>query len=307
MPTITQDTVQLSADQYKILTPLGNPKTADSLINLSFILAKGSPNGVVVPIHIVEVPDSIPINSNFTEFKSALSNFKLLSSKINQVSKHFETKTDPILIYSRKRSDAIIHFASEKKIDFALIGWHKSGLAYSMLDGMVPTILKSSIPTVGIYKCFNENTNKIKKILFPYSGGIYCKAVATIIKRIASYNHSFVTLLNIVDKETPLEERLELQQVFLSSLEALDVKGEIKTVEVSNLKNSALTIINESEGYDLIVLGMEARWDAKNTVSGFSTDTVTEHAKCNVLLVRDSSTIMHSSFFRKLIDRINKV
>ncbi|MCK5847950.1 MAG: amino acid permease [Caldisericia bacterium] len=307
MPTITPNTVHLSDDQYKILTPLGNPKTADSLLNLSFILAKGSPNGVVVPIHVVEVPDSIPINSNFTEFKSALSNFKLLSTKINQVSKHFNAETDPILIYSRKRSDAILHFAYEKKIDLALIGWHKSGLAYNMLYGMVPIILKSSIPTVGIYKFYNENTNKIKKILFPYTGGIYCKSAATIIKRIASYNNSFVTLLNIVDKETSLEERLELQQVFLSSLEALDVKGEIKTVEVSNLKDSAITIIKESVEHDLLILGMEARWDAKNTVSGFSTDTVTEHAKCNVLLIRDSSTVMHSSFFRKLIDSINRV
>ncbi len=305
MPTITQKSLTMCTDEYSILVPLGNPNTAEALLNISYMIAKGSPCGKVIPAHVVELPDSLPINSKYTEFQDLLKNYNLLKEKTKKIASKYSSDVETTLIYSRKRTDAIVNFSIENSIDLTVIGWHKSGLAYNMLNGMIPHILKSSIPTVAVYRPVQNRTTKIKKILFPYSGGIYGTTVASIVKRIASYNSAFVTLLNIIDKDNSQEEKEEIETVFLASLEALDVKGEIKTIE-SRRNNDASAIIDESKANDLLVLGMEPRWDIRETVTGFSTDTVTEHSHCNVLLIRDRTTPLNAKLFRRVIDKINK-
>ncbi|MDD4614426.1 MAG: universal stress protein, partial [Caldisericia bacterium] len=279
---------------------------AEALLHMAFKIAKGTTCGIVTPIHVVELPDAIPINSKYTEFKNILQNFETLNTVTQRISKTYGMETEALLIYSRKRTDAIDHFAHENDVDFTIIGWHKSGLAYNMLDGMVPHLLKSTIPSIGIYRPIKNHTEKIRRILFPYTGGLYCKASASMIKRIAKANNSFVTLLNIIDKDSSIEERLEIQEIFLKSLQALQVKGEIKTVEKSTISRTSI-IIEASEDYDLLVLGMEPAWGIKETVTGFSTDTVTEHSHCSVLLIREGSAMTNSRFFRKILDSINRI
>ncbi len=306
LPTITPKSLDYCKDQYNILLPLGNPKTAEALLHMSFMIAKGSLCSAVTPIHVAELPDAIPINSKYTEFKSILNNFEALNTVTQKVSKQYNMETEALLIYSRKRTEAIDHFVKENDVDFTLIGWHKSGLAYNMLNGMVPHLLKSTIPYIGIYRPVQGHTEKIRRILFPYSGGLYCKASASIIKRIAAANNSFVTLLNIVDKDSSFEERIEIQQVFLKSLQSLHVNGEIKTIEKSTMSRTSI-IIEASEDYDLLVLGMEAGWGIRESVTGFSTDTVTEHSHCSVLLIREGSLVTNSRFFRRILDSINRI
>lgn len=306
LPTISPKSLDFCEDHYNILLPLGNPNTAEALLHMAFMIAKGTTCGIVTPIHVVELPDAIPINSKYTEFKNILQNFETLNTVTQRISKTYGMETEALLIYSRKRTDAIDHFAHENDVDFTIIGWHKSGLAYNMLDGMVPHLLKSTIPSIGIYRPIKNHTEKIRRILFPYTGGLYCKASASMIQRIAKANNSFVTLLNIIDKDSSIEERLEIQEIFLKSLQALQVKGEIKTVEKSTISRTSI-IIEASEDYDLLVLGMEPAWGIKETVTGFSTDTVTEHSHCSVLLIREGSAMTNSRFFRKILDSINRI
>ncbi len=306
LPTISPKSLDFCEEHYNILLPLGNLNTAEALLHMAFMIAKGSPCSIVTPIHVVELPDAIPIDSNYTEFKGILSSFETLNSITKRISKRYDMETDALLVYSRKRTDAIDHFVNENPVDFTLIGWHKSGLAYNMLDGMVPHLLKSNIPSIGIYRPVRNHTEKIRRILFPYTGGLYCKASASMIKRIAKANNSFVTLLNIIEKDSSIEERLEIQEVFLDSLQALQVKGEIETVEKSAISRTNI-IIEATEDYDLLVLGMEPTWGIKETVTGFSTDTVTEHSHCSVLLIREGSSVTNSRFFRKILNSINRI
>ena len=139
---------------------------------MSFMIAKGSLCSAVTPIHVVELPDAIPINSKYTEFKSILSNFETLNAVTQKVSKQYNMETEALLIYSRKRTEAIDHFVKENDVDFTLIGWHKSGLAYNMLNGMVPHLLKSTIPSIGIYRPVQGHTDKSTENSIPLLGRI---------------------------------------------------------------------------------------------------------------------------------------
>gem|GEM_PF-7002036 len=107
-------------------------------------------------------------------------------------------------------------------------------------------------------------------------------------------------------KDSSYEERIEIQQVFLKSLQALHVNGEIKTIEKSTMSRTSI-IIDASEDYDLLVLGMEAGWGIRESVTGFSTDTVTEHSHCSVLLIREGTSVTNSRFFRRILDSINRI
>lgn len=288
-------------EMFKVIVPIGNIDNVYGLVKIAQSIAMKD-QGKVVPIHVVEVAEAIPLNSSYDYFKKNMIEYENILKKLNKTCTCKTKCSEPLLFLSRNRAHSINTATREEKANFTLIGWHRSGLASKMLGGLVPEILRHNESTVGILNVKGEGN--VKKILYPYGGGTYSKAAANTIKRLAKSYGAEVTLLRIIEEEISDKEYNEIREIMNESLKVLNVKGEVLIVNNPNVKE---TIIEMSSNYDLIVLGIGSEWGLGKNIAGSSVDIISEKAKCSVLVVRGFHKALQKTKIRKIFNRLKEI
>ncbi|MCJ7733690.1 MAG: amino acid permease, partial [Anaerolineales bacterium] len=105
--------------QYKrILVPISNPDTAESLLHLAGSLVKLE-GGKVIALRVITVPNQLPLSEGSIE---AEANRMLLDQAIDQATKE-EFRVQTMTRVSRSIAEGILDTAREEDVDHILVGW----------------------------------------------------------------------------------------------------------------------------------------------------------------------------------------
>lgn len=287
--------------EFKVMVPIGHPEHVKGLISMAYKMANLD-NGRVVPIHVLEVPEAIPLDSRYENFKGDMGIYDKIITEFNKTCENDVKCSEPVLFLSRDRVHSINTAVKERDIDFTLVGWHHSGLAHNMLGGVVPEVLKNNESTVGVLN--NKGEKEIKKILYPYGGGSYSQAAANTVKRLAKSYNAEVTLLRVIKEEVSDKEYSEINEIMNETLKTLDVNGKVLMINNSSVRETVIDISNE---YDLIVMGIGSQWGIKQTIGGFKADTIAEKSKCSVLIIRGYNRILQRPKVREIVNQVKRL
>lgn len=291
---------------YEVLVPIAYPDTVNPLLDLGIKVA-GAYNGKVLPLHIVRVPEVIPMDSRQQNFKEEMETYEGLVEGINNFADKEKYITETLSVVSRNVNAAIKNTATDIDADLVLLGWHKTGLAYRMLGGTAHKALEEIPATVGIYKDSKDKKiwrkNNLKKILYPYGGGFHSQAAAEIVKKIAETSGAEVTFLRIIEEDIPEFEYQDIKEVMEKGLRDLDVEGNIKII---NNESKIEGILEVAKDNDLVVLGASSQWGVKDHLTGSATDKIMERLDSAGLVIRAYKPLMQKKQTRKILSRAKK-
>ncbi len=233
---------------YRILVPIANPATADTLLRLAGVLARQQ-EGEVLALQVVTVPDQVPLEEGRLR---AAANRVLLEKALSQAQEEdFELQT--MTRVAHDVAEGILDTAREEKVDLILLGWR--GYTRSAGASMGPII----DPVIGNAPCDvtivkGAEWTGAKKILVPTSGGPNVRIAARLACMLSEVYDSEVTALYVqLGRATPqrMEDNRRLIAKTLRGLE-FSHPPEQEVVVADSVVDG---IVREAQDYDLVLLG----------------------------------------------------
>jgi len=233
----------------RILVPIANPDTAESLLHLAGSLVKPA-GGKVIALRVITVPNQLPLSDGSIK---AEADQMLLDRAIDQATKE-EFRVQTMTRVSRSIAEGILDTAREEDVDQILVGWsggEKRSLAKT-LGNVLDPIVKDAPCDVLIVKGFNWK--KISSILVPAAGGPNAPIGARLAKTLSDNTGAKVTGLYVQVGRASTSRMADNRHILEETFSGLEfaTSPELKTI----VANSVITgILKEAENHDLVIVG----------------------------------------------------
>jgi nucleotide-binding universal stress UspA family protein len=209
----------------------------------------------------------------------------------------------PLSFVSSDLAADICRTAEAKQASFLLLGAHKPLLLEGRLSGMVSEVVARSNCPVGVL--VNRGLQKVGRVLVAYAGGPEDLAALDLARRIGRATGTSLTLFHVVDPggtAHPGKGRSQIakalggwaRQVTPSArpsaedtvLEERDFDAGSIQVRVVEHTSPPDAVLEESKrGYDLVILGMHARWGLDAGLISWRRRRVLAEAPVSILAV----------------------
>jgi len=292
IPTVQLANGNIGAN-YKVMVPVASLTTVQELIAMARLI--NGTGGQVQPVHVIEVPEVIPMDSQYySDFVKGGERYQRILDDVGVIAAQYSDVCEPVLMLSRKIRRGLTQLASQLQPDLVLLGWHPSGMVKMMHGGVAHQVLESLPVDVGIYKKGSSPT--IKRILCPYGGGMHSQGTVQMAKRISTIADAKVTLLHVVDEGTPVTELVKIDKILNSSLAELGIDGDVWIVENASIWQG---IIAAATGYDLVIMGVGSEWGFSEYITGRRSDLVMEKITCHGLIIRKHNSLLKVKSVRR--------
>ncbi len=240
---------EITKQHTRILVPIANPDTAESLLRLAGTLVRPE-GGKVIALRVITVPSQLPLSDGSIK---AEADQMLLDRAIDQATKE-EFRVQIMTRVSRSIAEGILDTAREEDVDQILVGW-SGGEIRSLSKSMGPVldpIVKDAPCDVLIVKGFNWTG--IRSILVPSAGGPNSPIGAQLASVLSKSTDAKVTGLYVQVGRASTSRMAENRRILADTFSGLDFKNqpELKVI----IANSAgAGILKEAENHDLVIIG----------------------------------------------------
>ncbi len=243
-PLMEQETKK----SVRILVPIANPDTAETLLHMAGTLARQQ-QGKVIALRVITVPNQVSLSEGS---RQAESDRVLLDRAIAQATKE-EFQVQTMTRVSRSVPEGILDTAREERVDQIILGWKGDDRSFPTSMGpVIDPVLRNAPCDVLVMK--GDTWNKINSILLPTSGGPNAPIGARIAAHLSQAYQAKVTGLYVqVGRATPRrmeENRQTIQETFTG----LDFSSppEAKVIMADHVLDG---ITKEAQQYDLVIIG----------------------------------------------------
>jgi uncharacterized hydrophobic protein (TIGR00271 family) len=233
---------------YRVLVPIANPDTAESLLRLAGTLAREK-EGEVIALRVITVAHQVPLSEG--QRKAASERVLLDRALAQAVEEEFEIQT--MTRVSRDISQGILDTAREEDVDKILLGWQAPTRTFgASLGRIIDPVLQNAPCDVLIVK--GNHWSEVQRILLPTAGGPNAPLAAELAADFSRLYEAPVTGLFVqVGRATPArmeENRATIEKTF-TELE-FSQPPEEKVIIAENVVEG---VLREAEGHDLILIG----------------------------------------------------
>lgn len=273
-------------NKYRIMVSVANPDNALNLVRTAYRIVKAK-NADVELLHMVPVPDQVPLTDAekyMSEGKEGMVEAMLYLAPIFPVS--------TTLRYCRNIARGIVSAVREKKINMLIIGWQGFKKTNEFkLGSIIDSIIERAPCDVAILK--NCGHKEFKRILVPLAGGPNGALSLEIASIIAHRDGGEVTALTVATEKS----KLDLKNFINEHQNRLFISPDkiyTKTVESHNVIKA---ILEESEDYDLVVIGCTQQALLYQFVKSSIPEKIAQKCKKPVIMVKASVGIQ--SFIKR--------
>lgn len=286
----------------KLLLPLSNPQTAQSLLKLALAIARER-NYEIECLQVIPVPrHASPSESKVNTVMSR----RLLSQAVRQA------KTWQIPMHTQIRtthsvSQAILEAIQDSHIDLLLMGWKGSTSTPGRIFGdVVDTIIRQAKCDVVLVKVGAESTPteaisskngedsvhallhlmRLKRWLVPIAGGPNSQYAITLLPALVSLTQNpDIRLCQVFHPSDRNHDThvLEEDAVFLRQR----LQDSVTTIPMcANSVSEAVIDMAQKDQCDVIVVGASREGMLQQAIHGNIPEAIARHSKCTVILVR---------------------
>ncbi len=232
----------------RVLVPIANPDTAETLLRLAGSLVRQQ-GGKVIALRVITVPGQIPLSEGSSQ---AETDHVLLDRAVDQATIE-EFRVQTMTRVSRSISEGILDTAREERVDQILLGWLGDTRSISNTMGpVIDPVIKNAPCDVLIVQ--GDHTQDIKSILVPTAGGPNAPIGARLAATLSQIYGATVTGLYVqVGRATPrrMDENLLTIEDTLEGL-TFSQPPEKKVIIANNVLDG---ILEEAKAYDLVIVG----------------------------------------------------
>ena len=233
---------------YRILVPISNPATADTLLRLAGVLARQR-EGEVLALQVVTVPDQVPLE----EGRSRAAAGRVLLERALSQAQEEDFALQTMTRVAHNVAVGILDTAREEKVDLIMLGWRGyTRSAGASMGPIIDAVIRNAPCDVTIAK--GDEWRGAQKILVPTAGGPNAPIAAWLAWLLSEVYGSQVTALYVqLGRATP-QRMEENRRLITKTLEGLEFSHppDHKIVVADSVVDG---IVQEAKGYDLVLLG----------------------------------------------------
>lgn len=263
--------------EYKnVLVPVRHPKDVNRIADFAQVIVD---QGDITFLTVVK-------EGNFSEMQSDWrKSSKVVEDYRNRVTSR-RININPKIRYNSSVWEGIIEQSNEDESDLILMGWGKKVSFRSLKHTPMENVLSNSDRDVLVFRNKIGDIQDIDEILLPvaYEDYDYSKRLSIIVKLIEKLGAE-CTLFHVLQEGASEEEA---ETVFEGPMEFMSERGiECETDSVKH-EDVSEALIDESENYDLIVLGPTREYVFSRYLFGWLTDEIVNNAQCSSLVFKES-------------------
>jgi nucleotide-binding universal stress UspA family protein len=292
----------------RILVPVANPVTAESLVRIASIFVERAKDASICVFAGTAIfskriaaskPNLLPVNNPQTN---------ALINKIAQFA-----RKGKIALYTKIHStdnltqSILEEIHEEGRVDLVLMGWPGKLDKESLAHNVVNEVLISAKTNVAVFR--PKKLKQIKNILVPVGGGTHSRLALQMAYEIAEKERARLTVLRTVPPAYASEE-VEDQRNLLEEIieDELGTFRRSTNIRIEKADSLAAGILKELNGthYDLLVIGASDEWISRSSLFGEVDDRIVEQAPCSALMVRRYESVIIHWFNRQMKKVVEK-
>jgi Kef-type K+ transport system membrane component KefB len=270
---------------FTVLIPVSLPSSGGPLTKMAALLAPA----LDLPRKIIALHLQRPIERDpyALDFSDSRGNLTQGVETVLTAAKEYEIEAEPIAFVSRDVPSDIARIGRLRGADLILMGFHKPVFGQAILGGTVHRVMTASDTDVAVF--VDRGTEQIKTVLAPYLGGKHDQLALDLAGRLARNAKASLTVLHVVPpkrsgSEAVLHARTLVEKTFADPAASTPV--DFKVIEDSSPVDA---VLDQSKGFDLVVIGVEDQWGMKSQLFGFRPERIAHSTKSSLLIVRKFS------------------
>jgi Kef-type K+ transport system membrane component KefB/nucleotide-binding universal stress UspA family protein len=186
----------------------------------------------------------------------------------------------PLSFISSEPGVDICRTADAKRANLILLGWHKPLFSRTVLGGTVHEVMKEAGTDVAVL--VERGLKEIRRVLVPFIGSEHDRAALKLARRLLRQGAE-VTVLHV----TPPGGHPE-GSATSSRVEELfpEEAGRVRFRVVAHASPEEAALEESRQGYDLVVVGVGAKWGLENHLFGLHRERIIEESPVSLLIVR---------------------
>jgi APA family basic amino acid/polyamine antiporter len=270
----------------RILIPVANPSTAESLVHLGVILAQASEDTSVCVLTVV--PTAKGVREEFSgRLVSRLGPRQ--QALLQRIAATAVAKNVPL--YTKVRAAPSVAQGVlneiENNVKLVLMGWPGPLDTAGLSSNAVKVLLQKAHAHIAVL--LDRGLTTARHILVPVGGGPHSRLAIRLAYEIAEEEGAALTALHCFCEECEAEE-LEDRIALLREI-VEDVLGNLPariTLRLAHSGTVCAGILDETsrQYYDLVVVGASEEWADPKQLFGAVDDEIAEQCRCSVLMVR---------------------
>lgn len=293
---ILHEEVLVSQD-FSVLVPVANADQARILGQIGAVIAKDQ-GGEVLALYVAHVPRQLDLG----EGRLFLKEGREYLEEVIHHAKAYEVPVHTIIRLGRSVAKAVRMTTHENASDLLVLGWPGYTNTAGKLFGSVIDPIVDNPPTDVVVVRYRQ-WRPLRRILVPVSGGQNSRRavkLASSMAKAARPQSVDITVMHVLPLDAGERARARGNRALADSLDGIEYERiEPRTVEGANLVDS---ILENSQGYDLIVIGASEEPLFQNFLVGRLPERIARRAEVTVMMVKRRSSPLHSFVRQTLLE-----
>ncbi|MGD2058386.1 MAG: amino acid permease [Anaerolineales bacterium] len=286
--------------EYSVLVPVATHEQARILGKIGSVLACDQ-GGEVLALHVVQVPQQLSL----PEGRLFLKDGRAYLDEVIAQAKTCEVPVHTIIRLGRNVSSSIRQTAEENASALMVLGWPGYTRSSGRLFGSVADPLVDNPPTDVVVVRYRE-WRPLKRILVPVSGGLNSRRavrLAVSMARAEQPEAAAITIMHVLPGGSREAAHVRGGRAIEESMDGIAGLEEIQIdTRIVEGEDAVDTILEQSKGYDLIVLGASEEPVFRNFLVGTGPERVARGAEMTVMMVKRRSSPIHSLMRKAILE-----
>ena len=281
-PTVVTERTP-SSGENQLLVPISNPENAEQLMRTAVDIVEDQ-GGEILVMSAVTVPRQTPLE----EGRQFITDEREVLNEAMGIAEAADIPVSGTIRIGNDIADAILNTIDQYGSETVLMGWkgqHKTQRRDIVLGSNVDEIAQNADADVLIERIGEDATGDAETVLLPTAGGPHAEFAAKIAAAIADKDYAHIDLVHVVDPDADRGEREHAEEILRETKEMLDTPHEVST-QVLEGEDVVDRIVEESDGYDVTLVGATREGLLKQFVFGSVPEQIGWNAKSTVIMVK---------------------
>lgn len=269
-------------EKFRILVPIANPNTINSLIQMAAAIAKEK-NGELLLLKVVALPDQIPLTSYDD---SLIEKEQIILNEARLFAEKMDVPAHALIRIGYNVARSILETSREHHCRVTLLGWKGSTSSKQrILGNITDTIVNLAQTDIILVKLVGDEP--IRRILLPTAGGEHAQCAEQYAHALAKNNEGKLTTCQVVKTGATEEETQRSRDNLALSLKRLRAKNHIDLGQ-QLIENDDVVqgIVEASEDYDAVMIGAAGQSIYTKFLFGSIPEAIAKGSDKTVIMVK---------------------
>ncbi len=272
---------------YRIIVPIANPASQQSMLRIVSSIASTRPNAEVTCVNVIEVPDQTSLAQELEFNQEAVVRQENLFNTIREVSESIDFNLKTKAVVGRSVSNIILNLADTLQADEIILGWKGSKKEKHILGSNIDPIVYNASCKVSLIKASHNEIGNI--VVFVGTGPYAITAVQRAAELLDNEKNASLTLVNVQQRKSELSEKEQKRkgkQIIRQVVDDAMIPKTSFNTRVIVADNTKKMLMKVAEEYDTVLIGSSRSSSLERVLFGTIPEDLGRKSKGNVIIVR---------------------